>query len=347
MRRNFGTAGLALLAWAGTLAALPPAIPAVAGDWATVIMYHRFGEAEYPSTNINLEQFEAHIREIQRGGYTVLPLERIITALKAGRDLPDPTLGLSADDGYLSIYSEAWPRLKAAGLPLTVFVSTDSIGRGLTNMMTWDQIRELVADGVTIGAHSRSHPHMPSLSAERIGAEIADSNARFRAELGFVPKLFAYPYGEYSLEIERLVRAAGYIAAFGQQSGVVHGDEDFFALPRFAMNETYGSIGRFRLAARALPLRVTEVTPRDPVLRQVNPPPFGFTVAEKLKNLRQLACFASNQSGPARIERLGEARFEVRLEQPFKPGRGRINCTMPGPEGRWRWYGTQFYIPKD
>ena len=45
-----------------------------------------------------------------------------------------------------------------------------------------------------------------------------------------------------------------------------------------------------------------------------------------------------------RIERLGD-RVEVRLSAPFPPGRARINCTMPGPDDRWRWYGVQFFIP--
>ncbi len=45
------------------------------------------------------------------------------------------------------------------------------------------------------------------------------------------------------------------------------------------------------------------------------------------------------------IERLGARRFEVRLAEPFPPGRARVNCTLPGPAGRWRWFGMQFVVP--
>ncbi|HLT76966.1 MAG TPA: chitin deacetylase, partial [Ferrovibrio sp.] len=48
--------------------------PAVAADHAAILMYHRFGEDSVPSTNIRLEQFDAHIAELTAGRYSVLPL---------------------------------------------------------------------------------------------------------------------------------------------------------------------------------------------------------------------------------------------------------------------------------
>lgn len=333
-------------AW-GLAAALVTAAasPAATADWATIVMYHRFGESGTPSTNIRLEQFEAHIAEIARGPYSVLPLPEIVARIRDGRDLPDRALALTIDDAFLSVYREAWPRLREAGLPFTLFVATRPIDLGLAGYMNWDQIRELRSAGVTIGSQTETHPHMPDLSVAEAAAEIARSNRRFIAKLGWAPTLFAYPYGEFGAEIQRVVRDAGFAAAFGQHSGVAYAGMDRFALPRFAMNERYGDIGRFRLAANALPLRLTEVTPTDMVLKR-NPPAFGFTAVDRTPSLARIACFASNQTGPVRIERLGAQRFEVRLDSPFPPGRGRINCTLPGADKRWHWYGTQFYVRK-
>ena len=320
--------------------------PAAAADWASVVMYHRFGEAGFPSTNIRLDQFEAHLAELTSGRYTVLALPDIVDAMKTGRSLPDRTVAITVDDAYASVYAEAWPRLKAAGLPLTLFIATDAVDEANKVYMSWDQIRELAEQGVTIGSQTASHPHMANLSGQRNRWEIRKSNDRFKSELGVAPRLFAYPYGEYGAAVREIVIAAGFDAAFGQHSGVSYGGSDMFTLPRFAMNENYGDIARLRLAANAMPLRVTDITPADTLLTKHNPPAFGFTVAEKLANLHLLACFASNQPEPARLERLGENRFEVRLDTPFAPGRGRINCTVPAPDRRWRWFGTQFYIPK-
>lgn len=336
---------IALAALAGAGAAIPGAL---AADSAVVFMYHRFGENAYPSTNIRLSQFEDHIAELRSGKYAVLPVPDIVARLRAKQPLPDRAIGLTVDDAFLTVYTEAWPRLRAAGLPFTLFVSTDPVDNRTVGMMSWDQIRELARAGVTIGAHSASHLHMPDRDAATNRAEIEKSNARFKAELGAVPALFAYPFGEMSRAIGTLVaEVGGYVAAFGQHSGVIHTTSNILYLPRFALNEHYGNLDRFRLASNALPLPVTDLTPADPLLSaRNNPPAVGFTADDDVaRRIGQLACYASHE-GRARVERLGERRIEVRMAKPFPPGRGRLNCTMPGPENRWRWFGLQFYVPK-
>ncbi|MBL4740532.1 MAG: polysaccharide deacetylase family protein [Sneathiella sp.] len=319
---------------------------AIAADWASVIMYHRFGESGYPHTNISIDQFQEHLSELKSGGYSVLPLGKIVAALESGETLPDRTVALTIDDAYLSVYKKAWPLLKEAGFPFTVFVSTDNLDQSAPDFVSWDQLREMSDGGVYIGHHSAGHGHLPRLTTEALKRDIRKASSRFEEKLGFIPALFAYPYGEYGSEIKKVVQEMGFKAAFGQQSGVAYSGFDPYAYPRFAMNENYGAIGRLRLAANALPLRVKDTMPTDNVLRR-NPPAFGFSVAEKYSNLHQLSCYASNQSGGAvPIERIGETRVEVRLLKAFPTGRGRINCTLPGPEGRFRWFGSLYYIPK-
>lgn len=311
---------------------------------AAVVMYHRFGEADLPSTSIRLDQFEAHIAELTSGRYTVLPVPEIIAALNEHRPLPERTVGITLDDAYASAYAEAWPRLRAANLPFTFFIATGPIDRGLRGYMTWDQVRELAAsDIVTIGQHGVDHGHMADQSAAATRAELVAASVRFQEELGKTPEIFAYPFGEYGLALRDIVAQAGFTAAFGQQSGAIARTTDRLALPRYPFNQTYGDMDRFRLAVNSLPLPVRDVTPADTLVRPAgNPPPFGFTVDESVAGIESLNCFAS--TGDSRLERLGERRIEVRLAQPLRPGRARINCTMPGPDGRWRWLGTQFYM---
>jgi len=326
-----------------------PVFPAIAADSAVVLMYHRVGESSYPSTNVTIEQFESHLAEIARGGYKVVPLPTLVKAVREGRKLDEKTIAISIDDAFSSVYREAWPRFKKAGIPFSLFVATDPVDNRTGGYMSWDQIRELRDGGVTIGSQTATHPHMPLQSADRNRVELEKSNARFRKELGNVPDLIAYPYGEYSLAVGKVARDAGFVAGFGQHSGVVNGRSDFFYLPRFAFNESFGDLRRFRMAARALPIPVTDVTPADPFLGTgtTNPPAFGFTVeGPVLKRLSRLACYASHE-GPARIERLGEQRIEVRMTKPFPNGRSRINCTLPAQDGRWHWFGLQFLVPRN
>jgi len=328
---------LALTTWLGS----PGGVQAA--DSAVVLIYHRFGETRFPSTNIRLEQFEAHIKELTSGPYTVLPVPEIVAAIREKRPLPDRTIGLTIDDGYLSVYAEAFPRLRDAGLPFTVFVSTDPVDRKFSGFMTWDQIREMRDNGVTIGAHTSTHLHMPANLLSRNRADLANSNARLKEELGEVPPLFAYPFGEASTEIQNLVRNAGHIAAFGQHSGPLDASSDPFYMPRFALNEAFGDMDRFRLVANALPIPHTDVTPSNPTLTK-NPPMFGFTRTDLDLRLNGLACYAADQ-GKVKIEQLGP-RIEVRMSGPFSAGRARINCTALGPDNRWRWLGTLYYVPK-
>lgn len=344
LARRVALAALALFACTAQAAAqgiaqgTEPAVPS-----AVVFAYSRFAEDSSPGTSIRLDQFEAHLAELSIGGYDVLPLPDIAAALEARTPLSDRTVAITVDDAHRSVYREAWPRLRAARLPFTLFVATDPIDRGAETHMNWDQIRELAREGVTIGALPATGAPLSGDTAGHAAAEIGRSLDRLEKELGTRPNLFAYPFGDYTLTVRRLLPGLGVSAAFIQASGVARAGGDLLTLPRFVMNEAYGSIDRFRLAANALPMPVTDVAPADPVLTE-NPPSFGFTVASAIDGLDRLACFASGQ-GRATVQRIAETRIEVRLAEPFAPGRGRVNCTMPAGEGRWRWFGAQFFIP--
>ncbi len=317
---------------------------AAAADSAVILMYHRFGEEAYPSTNIKLDQLEAHIKELTGGGYTVLPVDDIMTRIRDGKALPDRAVGISIDDGYRSIYTEAWPRFRKAGLPFTIFISTDPIDRGTDGHLTWDQIREMQKAGAGIGAHTGSHLHMVRADADRNRDEITRSNKRLTEELGKAPTLFAYPYGETGLDVKKVVDQAGYAFVFGQHSGAIGPLTDLTYIPRFALNENFGGLDRLKLVINALPLPTKDFTPLDTKVGSVNPPHFGFTVARPLNNLGQMNCFISGE-GRVPITRLGDTRIEIRARQPFGKGRTRINCTLPADGGRWHWLGTLFVVP--
>ena len=312
---------------------------AFAADHASVLMYHRFGEDKYPSTSIRLEQFDQHLETLANGDYNVWPLADIVYHIQNDIDLPDRTVAITIDDAYLSVYEEARPRLKKYGFTATIFVATRPIDIGLRGYMSWDQLREMQADGFGIGSQTRTHPHMHRITADASRAELADSNQRFIEELGIRPDIFAYPYGEYNLDVIDIVKEAGFIAAFGQNSGIMHGYDGYFQLPRFAMNERYGNQKRLMLAIDGLPLKATDITPEDVVIGE-NPPIYGFTLAEDMEPTSQLRCFNSTY-GKLDVTIFGR-RAEIRMPGPMQGKRSRINCTMPAEDGRWRWFGRQF-----
>lgn len=332
------------------LAAFVPSAAKVqaAETGAVVLMYHRFGEGDYPSTNIRIDQFDAQIEELKTGGYSVVPLSDVVAAQNSGYPLPEKAVAITIDDAYLSIYTEAWPRLREAGFPFTIFASTEAVDRATSGAykryMTWDQIRELKDAGVEIGHHSVTHRHMAAASPETNKQEMTNATARFKEELGFAPTLFAYPYGEAGTAVTNVVKEAGFTAAFGQHSGAIGTGDDPYNLPRFALNEEYGDIERFRLVINTRPLPVSDVEPKDMVVVEgANPPAIGFTLTKDMGNLAGLSCYVSSE-GKVTIENIGNVRIEVRPSQAFAQGRTRLNCTMQGEGDHWYWFGRLFYV---
>jgi len=323
-------------AWSGPAAAQ-------SADSAAVLIYHRFGEPAYPSTNIGVDSFEAHLAELADPKYHVLPLSEIVEALEEGESLSDRSVAITIDDAYRSVYELAWPRLKAAGIPFTLFVSTDLIDRGATDLMTWEQLAELAASPlVEIGNHAASHAHLPARGLTNAREDILRAQGRIEEELGVTPKIFAYPFGEISLPLKDLVRSLGFTAAFGQHSGALGATLDPFELPRFALNEDMGDLKRLRTAVEAWPLPVSDLVPADPLIPpEGNPPLAGFTLLPEAGAPDALACY-SNVDGLV-VERL-DRRIELRFKDPLPPGRTRVNCTLPAEPGRWRWLGRQFLV---
>lgn len=322
---------------------------------AVVFMYHRFGESRYPSTSVRLEQFEAHLQHLEAGGYQVWPLERIARVLQQGGALPDRVVAITIDDAYASIYHEAWPRLRARGLPFTVFVATDPVDQGIPGYMTWEQMREMAGAGVHFANHSRSHGKLHRRQAgesgaawaARVRADIEHAEARLRAELGAAvpeaPAVFAYPYGEYNAALAALVAEQGYIA-FGQHSGAVGAGSDLYTLPRFPMAEAYADLDEFRQKAATLPLPLLQREPLEPVLGSNNPPRLSATLGEVDADPRRLACFASGQ-GALQVQWLDQHRFTVQAGKAYPPGRARYNCTLPArAAGRFYWYSQPWII---
>jgi len=301
-------------------------------------MYHRFGEDDYPSTNVRLDQIEAHIAVLKASGHVVIPLAEVVEALNYGQEIPERAVALSVDDAYESFWTEAWPRFRAAGFPVTLFVATDAVDQALPGMMTWDNIRNAKKEGVTIAAHSAAHAHYPSLGEADVESDLNRMNNSFLEHLSAVPNLFAYPYGEAGTADMAMVEAAGFAAAFGQQSGPVYSEARRYYLPRFPLNEVFGELNRFRLVIDTLPLKVTRISPHDPVLR-TNPPSLALAIPMPLNMLKLLACYGPNDRVIPTVVETSLVRLDP--EAAFPLGRARINCTLREQGGRWRWFGWQ------
>ena len=305
-----------------------------------VFVYHRFGENNYPSTNTKIPQFKKHLDELIKNNYNVVSTETIIDALQNNKNLPEKTVAITIDDAFFSIYKKAWPILKEKKLPFTIFVSTGPVNSNSKNYMNWEQLKEMNNRGVTIGHHTKNHFHLVGKKKETIISEIEEASDDFLKNLGYVPDIFAYPYGEYSSEIKEITKNY-FKAAFGQQSGGIYNGIDIFELPRFSLNEQYGDLKRFKFAANSYGLKIKNVLPENKVITDINPPLLGFTLLDDLEGL--IRCYPSHNI-KADLTKLGNKRIEIRFDRAFPKGRTRINCTI-NDNNKWRWSGFQFLNP--
>ncbi len=309
---------------------------------ATIFMYHKFGVSKYPSTSVTIEQLNDHVKELTSEKYNILSLNFIVDTIINDGILPKNSIGISVDDADKSFFDVGWPLFKKNNIPVTLFVTTGTIAKNNKNYLNWDQIRKLKSEGVTIGAHSHTHAHMSDLQIDVVRKEIELSNKIFLKELGEIPTLFAYPYGETNSEIMELISKYKFKVAFGQHSGVINETSNMYYLPRFSLNEKYGELDRVKFAASAKGLGVYDLIPNNPSIKE-NPPFIGFSLLDD-KIVMSLDCFIFDSKGQVEREiyKFNE-RIEIRLSRPLSPGRSRMNCTAKDLNGHWRWFGHQFY----
>ncbi len=310
---------------------------------AVVFMYHKFGVSKYPSTNITLDQFEKHLEEFSKPTYNVKPLEYILDTIINDGKLEDNTIGISVDDADRSFLTVAWPRFKEKGFPVTLFVTTSTIVENNKNYLNWDEIRQLQKEGVVIGGHSHTHNHLADYTLEEFQKEIEQSNKIFLKEIGKIPSLYAYPYGEADKKLFDLLKKYKYKVAFGQHSGAINETSNFYYLPRFSLNERYGEIERVKFAANVLGLGVYDFIPTNPHINE-NPPYIGFSLLDQLLT-KNIQCFVFDSDGLVKNELFKfNERVEIRLLRKLSKGRSRLNCTAKDKNNNWRWFGHQFVL---
>lgn len=312
-----------------------------------ILAYSRIGEDYLPDQSLTRQQFDEHLQEIKKGAYNVLPLPDALKAIETGESLPPATIVLTFDGAYKSAAEYAFPKLQAAEIPFTVFYSSDTLDREDPEYTDWATLKRLGRSGnVTLATLPAIYDHIAYSDKTEALKSINRARQRHREEFKQEADYLAYPYGEYSLELQETAKAQGYKAALGIHSGVAFSGTDLFALPRFAMTERFGSIDRFRMAARAMPLPVGGLVPTEMKLG-TDPFKVGFTLSESLKN--PISCFVDGEQQQD-TERLGQ-RIELHPDEPLADEtRIRLNCTMQGPkteddEETWRWLGLLYHRP--
>jgi peptidoglycan/xylan/chitin deacetylase (PgdA/CDA1 family) len=176
-----------------------------------ILTYHSIDES---GSVISLPEtvFRRHAAWLGSGAVRVTGVEELLTL-----DPEEEAVAITFDDGFANFGSTAWPILQENGLSATVFVVSDHVGGTNTwggeadaaipelPLLDWDSLASLAEEGVELGSHTRRHPHLPGLQAERLEDEVAGSADAIERRTGVGPAGFAYPYGALDRESREAV----------------------------------------------------------------------------------------------------------------------------------------------
>ena len=307
------------------------------------LMYHRFNENEYPSTNVKMDIFEKQINIIKKKKYEFENPENF--DLKFNKPKSNKKILITIDDAFTSFYENAWPFLKRNKIPFILFVSTEPVGKN--GYMSWDQIKEIEKESFAfIGNHSHTHEYLIDFKFNDFKNDIDTSIKIFNEKLGYNPIFFSFPFGEYSLEQINFIKKK-FKYAFGQHSGVIDLNKNPYELPRFPINEKYGDLNRFNFLIDLLPLQYKNIVPEDKYIQNNNPPKLTIHFFKDQKNLKNINCFSDegNKWDKSKIM-FKEKKLTINFREKFSFRRGRVNCSLQDTEG-WRWFGLQFSVKLD
>ncbi len=213
------------------------------GSRVAVLGYHDFSETD-PETAMRIDtaKFRRQLEMIEQLGISVISLDDFISWKNGEKEIPGKSVIITLDDGWKSVYTDAFPILREMGLPFTLFLYKNYVDGG-NRALTTRMIREMVAAGATIGSHAVSHDYPATVKSHmEQGPEAYD--AYLRREMGeskrFLESRFrvpvttyAFPGGFHTDEMLSLGREFGYTHMFTVMPGKVTRSTPNELLPRY------------------------------------------------------------------------------------------------------------------
>lgn len=326
-------------------------------SFATVILqYHHVSDTTPASTSISPEQFSLHMQYLKDHDFKVIPLSTLTASLKQQKTLPNKSVVITFDDAYLDILTNGKPILDKYDFPFSIFVNPSIVERNSASYLSWQQLKAMADDGVIIANHGMEHDSLARIPAgitqqawlEQNTVSLLAAEKLIEEKTGQSWRYFAYPYGEYTPEIQQWVQANNFIA-FSQQSGAVGLDTDTTSIPRFPASQPYDQISSLRDKLNSLPFNITLAEENQGTLfNKGQSTSVTFNVEVDDFNPAQLHCYISGL-GLQKIEWQGDEMFTIKYSAPLPSGRVRCNCTAPSlsEPGRYYWFSKPWFILKE
>lgn len=209
-----------------------------------VLNYHQVNDRFQTVLTMKPENFEEQIKYLHDNGYHSITQAQFDAYMTGETELPDKSVMITFDDGYVDNYEYAYPILKKYGMTGTIFVITNLVGT--KGYLTWPQIREMSAGGMEFGSHTISHKPLTSYDQNGMRQELAGSKTILEQHLGKDCTYIAFPEGMFNDMVMEETQHAGYRYAFTVDTGRVFPWDDPYDLNRVPIFEGLNSYVHFR-----------------------------------------------------------------------------------------------------
>jgi peptidoglycan/xylan/chitin deacetylase (PgdA/CDA1 family) len=248
---------------------------------AHVFVYHRFDDDRYKSANTTTKQLREQFDYFKNNGYEVVPIEKIIQKVNTNQEVPANWIALTIDDAYKSFYENGYKIFKEYNYPFSLFVYVEATNRHYGDFMTWKMIKE-ISDLGTVGLHSYSHPRLQNLNSQEIIKDTKKAYDIFEKNLGTKPKIYAYPYGEFTPLVKKTLKENfDFSAILNQNSGSVNSKSDVYNIFRIALVGEANIEHKLRYNSFDVKWHEPKVFPENGVLKKIQ-----ARVDKKYKNLK-------------------------------------------------------------
>lgn len=202
---------------------------------AHIFVYHRFDDIRYPSTNTSSAQLRAQFEYLKKNNYEVVALDKIVNSIDKNQQIPNNWVAFTIDDSYKSFYKNGLAVFREYKFPFTIFVSTEVTQAKYPDFMNWVELNDVLKYG-DVQFHSHKHPHLTHLTDAQIIEDTKKGIEIFKSNMGFEPKYYAYPYGEYDNRVKLILSSQFKLKSlFNQAPGSVTQHSDKFDIFRFPL----------------------------------------------------------------------------------------------------------------
>lgn len=204
-----------------------------------VICYHSINKDPSGKSSIIIspEKFRQHLKAIKDNGYITLTMAQFNDYILGDKPVPEKSVLITFDDGYMDNYTNAFPILKEFNMNATIFVISSYLDG--KEYMAPSNVKEMSDYGIDIESHTVSHLRLSELSYEQQVSELKNSKEALEKLTGKPVVSIAYPEGKYNDDTIKAVLDTGYSMGFTIDRGYVGIGDNAAKLNRMCVDYTY------------------------------------------------------------------------------------------------------------